>query len=140
MLVACGKRQNIAQIPQVTAYCLETDDRIRALVAVVLGRMIADQTSGVEVKRAINYLEELSQDHASLVRKAAVKSLGKADADRAIPSLELALKDADLEVVAIASQILQNYKSNPIARQPQKVTPTLPENVALKNQILTEVS
>lgn len=127
----------MAQIPQVTSYCLETDDRIRTLVAVVLGKIIAGQTPCLELERAITYLEKLSQDRSSLVRKAAIKSLGKIESDRVVPSLELALKDSDLEVVAIASQILQNYKRNPMASKSQKTAQTLPPNVALKNKIVT---
>lgn len=127
----------MAQIPQVTSYFLETDDRIRALVAVVLGTIIADQTARLEVESAITYLEKLSQDSSSLVRKAALQSLGKIESDRAIPSLELALKDSDLGVVAIASQILQHYKRNPMASKQQKAAQTLPPNATLKNQIVT---
>ncbi|MFP4134169.1 MAG: HEAT repeat domain-containing protein [Halothece sp.] len=130
-LVAWGKRPNIAQIPQVTSYCSETDDRIRALVATVLGKTIADQPSNLEVEKAITYLEELSQDSSSLVRKAAVKSFGNIKSNRAIPTLELALRDADLEVVAIASQILQSYKS---WMNPKSKKVDLPPNVALKEQ------
>ncbi|MFW6316279.1 MAG: HEAT repeat domain-containing protein [Cyanobacteriota bacterium] len=118
-------------MPQVTSYCSETDDRIRALVATVLGKTIADQPSNLEVEKAITYLEELSQDSSSLVRKAAVKSFGNIKSNRAIPTLELALRDADLEVVAIASQILQSYKS---WMNPKSKKVDLPPNVALKEQ------
>lgn len=107
-------------------------------MATVLGKTIADQPNSLEVERAITYLEKLSQDSSSLVRKAAVNSLGKIESDRVIPSLELALKDSDLEVVAIASQVLNNYKGNPtMASKPKKAAQNLPQNVALKNQIVS---
>lgn len=122
-------------MPQVTSYIFEKDDRMRASVAVVLGKMIASQAPNSEVEQAIPHLETLSQDSSSRVRKLAVNALGKVKSDRVIPSLELALKDSDLEVVAIANQSLQNHKRD-LDGKGKKAAKTLPANVALKNEPL----
>ncbi|QDZ41187.1 HEAT repeat domain-containing protein [Euhalothece natronophila Z-M001] len=130
-LVTWGKRQNLAQIPQITSYVLDPDERIRASVALVLGKIITGQRLNLEVEEAIKALETLSQDSSSEVRKLAIKSLGRVFSPKIVPTLELALKDVDLEIIEIASEILQNYKRTlPITREEGEKT--LPENIAIK--------
>ncbi|PNW33832.1 UNVERIFIED_CONTAM: hypothetical protein BEN50_18575 [Euhalothece sp. KZN 001] len=63
------------------------------------------------------------------MRKLAVKSLGKIRSKAVIPYLKLAQKDTDIEVVKIASEILQNYKGY-VETSPKE----LPKNSALKEQ------
>lgn len=81
------------------------------------------------MKQGIESLGELQRDRAFWVRKLAVKSLGKIRSEAVIPYLKLAQKDTDIEVVKIASEILQNYKGY-VATSPKE----LPKNSALKEQ------
>lgn len=97
----------------------------------MLGKIITGQRLNLEVEEAIKALETLSQDSSSEVRKLAIKSLGRVFSPKIVPTLELALKDVDLEIIAIASEILQNYKRTlPITREEGEKT--LPENIAIK--------
>jgi len=120
-------------IPQVQTYTYDEDDRIRAGVALAYGEMIAGKTLSPNLEPAFAQLENLSRDRAPLVRKAAIQALGKLRSETVIPFLTPALQDSDLEIVALASQILQNYKTYS-ASTPDFSEKKLPENSALKAQ------
>lgn len=120
-------------IPQVQTYTYDEDDRIRAGVALAYGEMIAGKALRPNLEPAFTQLENLSRDRAPLVRKAAIQALGKIRSETVIPSLTRALQDSDLEIVAIASQILQNYKTYS-ASTPDFSEKKPPENSALKAQ------
>jgi len=68
-----------------------------------------------------------------LVRKLAIKSLGKVRSTSVVPVLQLALQDPDMEVIAVASAIISNYKSEAVSSS-EFVTEKLPNNSALKAQ------
>ena len=95
----------------------------------VLGKLIADRSVNNQVKQGIETLGELQRDRAFEVRKLAVKSLGKIRSEAVIPYFKKAQKDANLEVVKVASEILQNYKSYVETFQKE-----LPKNSALREQ------
>jgi HEAT repeat protein len=126
--VTWGKQGNTINIPQVKAYRWHDDDRIRASVAFALGQLSAQNTVNDEVKQAIDCLGNLSQDPSNFVRKQAVQSLGKIPSELVIPQLQLALYDADMEVVAIASAAMERYKGYAVSSSEKN----LPKNSALK--------
>jgi len=131
--MAWGNQKKTTIIPQVEAYVWDEDERVRAGVALTFGQLIAEKTVDDQVEQALQQLGNLSCDRAPLVRQCAVQSLGKIRSEAVIPFLTRALQDADLDVVASASAILNNYKTDP---RPSATAsePTLPENSALKAQ------
>lgn len=102
------------------------------MVALTLGKLMAEQTVNAEVKQGIQWLGYLSQDTSSLVRKLALQSIGKVRSESVIPLLQSALQDPDMEVIAIASAIMQTYKG--CASSSNSAKANLPENSALKVQ------
>lgn len=135
--MAWGKEGKPAQIPQVAAYIWSADERIRAAAALTYGHLIANQPVTQEVKQALTDLETLTRDRAPLVRESAVEALGKIRSEAVIPPLTHALKDPDLNIVARATRILQNYKTYSPPAQKVSATP-LPANSALKAQSPSE--
>jgi len=131
--MAWGNEEKTTIIPQVEAYAWDEDERVRAGVALTFGQLIAEKTVDHEVKQALEQLGTLSCDRAPLVRQCAVQSLGKIRSEAVIPFLTRALQDRDLDVVASASAILNNYKADP-GPSANSYEPTLPENSARKAQ------
>lgn len=120
-------------LPQVQTYAYDEDDRVRAGVALAYGEMIARKAVNPDGEQVLTYLGDLSRDRAPVVRKAAIQALGKLRSETVIPFLTRALQDSDLEIVALASQILQNYKTY-FASTPDFSKEQKPENSALKAQ------
>ncbi|MDR9404241.1 MAG: HEAT repeat domain-containing protein, partial [Halothece sp. Uz-M2-17] len=118
---------------QVKTHAWHEDDEIRAASALALGQMIADKTVNHEVKQAIDCLAMLTRDRVPQVRQVAVQALGKIRSEDVIPPLTRALRDPDLEIVALASAILQNYKTYAVS-SPVVSDEKQPENSALKAQ------
>ncbi len=112
-----------AIIPQVIADDRHESDLVRAMVALTLGRLIAGKTVNRDIEQALSCLGMLSRDRASLVRKKAIQALGKINSPLVTSHLERALKDADPEVVSVASHTIQNYKRAAIAQSSQKQLP-----------------
>jgi len=134
-LATWGNSGHCADIPQVKAYCLDEDDRVRCAVALALGRLIAGKTVNRDVEQAIHCLGTLSRDRASSVRKQAIQALGKVRSQSVVPYLQLALQDPDLEVTSLANLIMQTYKSSASGSVNSSPKP-LPENSALKQLII----
>ncbi|MFB6276908.1 MAG: HEAT repeat domain-containing protein [Halothece sp.] len=82
------------------------------------------------MEKGIQWLGTLSQDSDSWVRKQAIQSLGKVHSQAAVPFLQLALQDPDMEIVAIASAIMQTYKGYTFSANSAREN--LPKNSALK--------
>lgn len=131
--MAWGNQKKTTIIPQVEAYAWDEDERIRAGVALTFGQLIAEKTVNEQVKQALQHLGNLSWDRAPLVRQCAVQALGQIRSETVIPFLTRALQDPDLNVVASASAILNNYKTDPGPSATASES-NLPENSALKAQ------
>lgn len=128
-----GSLNQTTVIPQVKAYSMDEDDRIRAGVALSVGKLIEGKFANNDVKQGINILGKLSQDQSSLVREIAIKSLGKINSELVISFLELALKDTEMKVVSAASAAIAQYKYYSPSHQ-EKIEKTLPKNSAMKAQ------
>jgi len=131
-LITAANHGDSQDIPQIQSYTLDEDARIRGMAAVVLGKLMAEKPVDAEVKKGIQWLGTLSQDSDSWVRKQAIQSLGKVGSQAAVPFLQSALQDPDLEIVAMASAIMQSYKG--YGASADSARENLPSNSALKAQ------
>ncbi|AFZ16432.1 PBS lyase HEAT-like repeat protein [Allocoleopsis franciscana PCC 7113] len=113
-VIAMGKSNQVAYIPQLTEYVSHSDSRIRELVASTLGNIAATQSQKSEVSRAIHLLGKLSRSPEPSVRQSAVEALGKIKNESVIPYLKQALRDANPNVVKLASTALNKFKFYPI--------------------------
>lgn len=116
----------MAKVSQARDYLYNRDPKVRKFVSLELGKLAAYRPVNAQVQQAIEMLGQLSRDFEASVRQAAVESLGTIPSQWVIPFLQMALRDADAEVVKTASAALERYKFYP-ARHPHSKTVKKPQ-------------
>ncbi|MEM9540906.1 MAG: HEAT repeat domain-containing protein [Cyanobacteria bacterium P01_E01_bin.42] len=120
-----------ASLAQLLDRTYHPDPEQRQQIALAIGEAIAGRKVRAESERAIPILGKLSQDPDPAVRCAAVTALAGVDSQAAIPYLQRALKDADSNAIAAASEAIAKFKRSGF---PTKAAKPAPKNAAARQE------
>lgn len=109
-IIQWGDSRQLYTVPLLKKNLNSTDNRVRELTALSLGKIAESHGLRPEIQTTIPWLGKLSQDFHPAVRQQAVKSLGMIKSESVIPFLQRALYDHDAEVVKAAHESLTKFK------------------------------
>lgn len=104
-----GRSRQLQKAASIVRYANHGDSAVRASVAIALGNL-ATNRAGTTVENFIPILNKLSQDPKSVVRVAAVESLGKIRSPKVLPILQRSQRQSDPSVRKAATVALQKLK------------------------------
>lgn len=104
-----GRSRQLQKATSIVRYANHRDSAVRAAVAIALGNLSVNR-AGATVENFIPILNKLSQDPKSVVRVAAVESLGKIRSPKVLPILQRSQRQSDPNVRRAAAVALQRLK------------------------------